>query len=788
MKVALVNAFPNLRYSAEKEFISRSISVLKKLGHDAIEVATSDEILAFDPSFVMVTHEFVAKTTPYYTVGLLWSPTQFYKNDPDRLKAIRSWDLVVPINSAIRQFANDIHFPRRHRSAVSPLNFYPSAPLTDLTACKSSDLSLAYVGVHWDGNRHDRLFRALAQVVDLHVYGPPDAWNFLPKNYRGPLPFDQNAVIQTLNRHGAALAIHKEAHIEEDTPSMRVFEACAAKCVVITDPLKPLLEIFGDSLEYIDIARKPEVVAREIAKIMHRHTVDADHRAQKLQRAGKAFASVVSLEKLFSELLDEVDQRIHSGQSLDQTDEQSDVTVILRCGSRPLSMLQRAVSSLRQQTHRPLGIIFARYAAIEGFESWLQDLQREERFIFLIDLEVPGNGVRSSAMWGGLREVKTEFFCMLDDDDELFPNHLGDLVELLKDNEAVSVAYSGVIRQEEDGKFLNDHDRFKGELGIEIHERRELFFFQDFNLDHLLRFENFIQSNTWLARRLVLTPEVLDDPMLEVQEDLYFYLLLASRYKFVFSGTASALWNWRSLSDDNTISAVTSDIWEATRERLTRRLSHIPFRGDSLGEDIVGIGRTSKLRADSNPLDQSDDCKRDWLHSAKMQSLGNRILEQARRVLPDQILTRFGIEDGSQREADYRIDFSAGRLPHFIVHSHGLSHAEPWGRWTVGSHLLLKFRQPLPRRFVLRIYGRAYESNHKKPVTIRLGEFSTAIAVSSNATIKRYDVEIQHEEISDTIILEISNPESPSKLSPGSRDHRKLGLAIARLEMFEILS
>ena len=175
MKIAFLNAFPNLSHSAEREFIQRCLSVLNKMGHVAIEVSTSDDILTFAPTFVVITHEFAAKTTPHFTVGLLWGPTQFYKNDIQRLKAIRSWDLIVPINAATRTFARDIHFPIRHSSAVSDLDFFPSSPINDIEFPDPATLSLAYVGAHWDGQRHEQLFRALADTVDLHVYGPPGA-------------------------------------------------------------------------------------------------------------------------------------------------------------------------------------------------------------------------------------------------------------------------------------------------------------------------------------------------------------------------------------------------------------------------------------------------------------------------------------------------------------------------------------------------------------------------------------------------------------------------------------
>ena len=190
MKIAIFNAFPNAEYSAEKELIRRFIDVLLRLGHEAREVFTSDEVHLFDPAFVIATHHLVPKITKYFTVGPLWDPTCFFSKDDYRLRSIRSWDLVFPINLDLKQFAVDLHFPTRHTSAVSDHFLFPSAPVVEIALPDTKKLSLAYVGVHWDGARHEQLFRALAEIVDLHVYGPPEAWSFLPSAYRGVIPFD----------------------------------------------------------------------------------------------------------------------------------------------------------------------------------------------------------------------------------------------------------------------------------------------------------------------------------------------------------------------------------------------------------------------------------------------------------------------------------------------------------------------------------------------------------------------------------------------------------------------
>jgi hypothetical protein len=433
MKISILNAFPNLSHSAEREFIQRSLVILTKAGHQAVEVITSDDIIQFDPDFVVVSHEFVPKLTHHFTVGLLWSPTQFYKNDIARIRAIRSWDLVVPINDATRHFARDIHFPMRHLSAVSDLNFYPSAPVNDLPLPDPSKLSLAYVGAHWDGRRHKDLLQALAEVVDLHVYGPPEAWKHMPAQYRGPIPFDGDSLIRTLNRHGAVLAIHKAAHVQEDTPSMRVFESCAAKCLVFTDTMPSLANIFGDAVQYVDLESNPKAVARAIAETIRKYKSAPTAFVETVRRADSIFREKASLDRLLSALLEDVERcrAAHRMSDVNGT-EGFDVTVIIRCGSRPISMIQRAVASVQNQTYKRIGIVFPRYAEIEGFGEWLQNLRASGRFLFLTDLPVRGDGVRSVAMWAGFRAVQTELFCLLDDDDELFPNHISDLVGVLR--------------------------------------------------------------------------------------------------------------------------------------------------------------------------------------------------------------------------------------------------------------------------------------------------------------------------------------------------------------------
>ncbi len=794
----MLNAFPNLRHSAEREFIERCVAVLGRLGHRACSALTSDDVIAFNPDVVIVTHEFVAKTTDHFTAGLLWSPTQFYQDDEARLKAIRSWDLVVPINAATRRLARSLHFPLRHTSAVSDLDFFPSAPRTELPLPDTSKLGLAYVGAHWDGQRHRQLLEELAKVTDLHVYGPAKTWEFLPGNYRGAIPFDGTSLVQTLNRHGIVLALHKHEHVEEETPSMRVFEACAARCAVITERMPGFVQLFGDDLHYIDRSLSPRRLARDIADIVTGYQAQPALFEQRVARLQDVFVARASLERLLTALLDDVVVRRAAARALSpglrrepdpdlvsglDADPSPEVAVIIRCGARPLAVLARAVASVAAQTHARVGLILVRFAPMEGFDAWLQSVRASGRFRFVQEVSAPGNGVRSAAWWAGLRAVHSDLqsdaFCMLDDDDEWFSDHLASLVAVLGRDAAYDVAYSGVVKQEEDGRWLNEHERFKGDLQQEVQERRALQFMDDFDLDRLLRFDNFIQSNTWLARRGVLSAEVLDDPELEVSEDVYFYLLLASRHRFRFSGRVSAIWNWRSNAGDNSMMAVSQQGWARCGARVVQRLAHLQFPGEFLGSRVVGTGRMAPqaVRSARQRHAPGDAAQRDALPKFLLRRLlkaasGQRSFLSAADPIPF-----------DPAEVVSSIDFTSGHLPPAITNVRGLSDFEGWGCWTDGPTLTLEFRTPLPLQFTLHLIGHAFESNHDLPITVAVGGHEASLKMSARLRASRYTLALHNPDGARTLVFRIPQARSPASQHARSRETRRLGIGLVRLDI-----
>jgi phosphoglycerol transferase len=188
------------------------------------------------------------------------------------------------------------------------------------------------------------------------------------------------------------------------------------------------------------------------------------------------------------------------------------------------------------------------------------------RFTSIKQIKSEATGFRSTSLWDGMRAVDGDYFCNLDDDDTIHPNHISSLTKLLHTNKDQYVAYSGCIQvQDEEGHYYQQIN-FRGPLGTLVKENRKLLFLDPFNMERMLHLENFVVSNAWLARKEVLEDKVLMDPRLIVSEDVYLYQLFLIHGDFLFSWRATANWHWRSTNWDN------STIHENYRVECNRRI------------------------------------------------------------------------------------------------------------------------------------------------------------------------------------------------------------------------
>lgn len=607
MTIALVNGFPCRPNTAEVEYIKRFITAAQRLGHQAYEVVTSDDIYACQPDFVIATHEFTPKLTPFFTVGAMWSPPSFFAGDKSRIRSILSYDGYLVGSAQVGQFIDALEYSTGVRKPRSDFLFLPTSLSTSFDAHPpSTGYGLAYIGVHWDGLRHNGLLARLEAAGRLNVYGPPGSWTDYPRSYRGTVPFDGAAVLETLARHRIALCIHKEDHRRADTPSMRLFEAAAAGCLIVADDIPFARRVLGDSAFYIDLNAPAAETADRVIEIVDWANRHPDLASAMAAQSHAILGDEYSLETTVQNCCDfvarskvqQADAHREAVRSFAGTDDVSApdsarrplVDIIVRTGGRHLSTLRRALRSIAAQTEGRYRVLLVDYKGRDDVRACAAEESTSRLEIRY--LPCPDTGLRSTALWTGLRAIEAPFFAMLDDDDTVMPTHFPALLDAARQDPAHCLYYSGVIRiEEEPGDFVNSPN-FSGPLEYDVPEQRELKFLDRFSLARLVKFDNYIQSNAWIARSSCLDERLLVDPQMVVVEDMYLYFMLLRKGSFKLNPSPTAFWHWRSSSRENSMMGVESHTWSYEGEKLLIRLDQeILSNGLSMGDTrrLLGV-------------------------------------------------------------------------------------------------------------------------------------------------------------------------------------------------------
>jgi phosphoglycerol transferase len=197
------------------------------------------------------------------------------------------------------------------------------------------------------------------------------------------------------------------------------------------------------------------------------------------------------------------------------------------------------------------------------------------RFAWIRHIVVANNGIRSTAWWAGLNAVTADFFGMLDDDDTLFPNHVASVMDCLERNPDYGLAYSGLVKVEDEPGHYVTAPQFNGPAGKVIEERREIYCLQEQSFVNFLPTRNVIGQNSWICRTSLLDREVLSDPKIEWAEDVYFTALMAGRTRFGFTAMATANWHWRSTTKDNWTLALSDRTFQVSLVRWQQRLQNL---------------------------------------------------------------------------------------------------------------------------------------------------------------------------------------------------------------------
>ena len=277
---------------------------------------------------------------------------------------------------------------------------------------------------------------------------------------------------------------------------MRLFDAAAAGCLIITDEIPFAKRVLGDSAFYLDLRRDPQENRERVLQVLRWANENREQANAMAERSHRILREEYSIETMLQRCCDfvceaKVEIAGRQNAAIKRASaalipssagalQRALVDIIVRTGERDLTLLQRALRSVAAQRAGQYRVILADYKDRQDTRALAA--AESARNLRIDHLPCADTGMRSTPLWTALAQVKAPFFAILDDDDSIMPDHLPTLLDLADRYPGHGVYYSGVVRVEEDpGDYLTAPN-FAGPLGIEVQEKRELTFLEHFNL------------------------------------------------------------------------------------------------------------------------------------------------------------------------------------------------------------------------------------------------------------------------------------------------------------------
>lgn len=345
LRIGLVHNWPGARNS-ELDIILRVIPIAEKLGHVCVIIDPMGQELTEDGQrclphirhddfdVVLNLHYLNPKLLSGISYVVNWNPLTYLTHDPITKRslpikqfnfiadAFRSHDRVLSAGSGLVDgFVNTL----RNETSVS---YLPQASLSLHTTIATpppavtappapNKAKVFYIGVNWEKLsqskdkhvRHNGLFEYLDKSNEFAFYGLREQYG-IPlwegiSSYQGELPFDGGkSIIEASRKYGITLVLSSQQHRDSELVSTRVFQACAAGTVIISDRNGFLHNYFGNHIYSFDYGDSPKETADNIlAQVKHikDNWEDAQKNALACQRI---FADKFALE-------DEIERLCH---------------------------------------------------------------------------------------------------------------------------------------------------------------------------------------------------------------------------------------------------------------------------------------------------------------------------------------------------------------------------------------------------------------------------------------------------------------------------------------------
>jgi len=552
MKIAIHNSFAD-KPCAETELSRRISLAAKNLGWEAIETSSPQEIKSFNPDFVLVMHFNTPKLYEFPTYGCMWNPPIFFdryeallkemqsysqeKKDVIKYANIFTYDGYLSSSQIVDSWLHQKLGNTTKKFLIAP--FFTSTNQTKYIPPSIQDPHLVYIGVNWDGARFKELFQLLDKQDFMEVYGPTSKWRYLKKSYKMSLPFDGVSVLNTLRNAGVGLCLHKPEHCDAETPSMRIFEIIASGAIAICGEHKFIRTVFGNNVLYVDTNASVAEQVKQVSDHIYWIKNNQEVALEMSKKAHDIFLKKYTLEKLllgiipYHQLLIKEKGFINKHTN-HQIATNKKVDIILTIHEDNLKKIRRCLDSIVAQTYPNISVILVENSEINGLSNLLKE------YIEIIDIKIVNSkytGLRITQVKDGLNNISSDYFTILNENDVIHPNHLYLLVSLLEKYEFAGVSYSSSIVN------LENPD-------ISTLPRKDLACFEDFNINKIAQFKNFVAPNSFIARSSLTSVIGIEELKLSFAEIFYLILRLSQKSIFIFSYEVTCEFDYKNKSKD----------------------------------------------------------------------------------------------------------------------------------------------------------------------------------------------------------------------------------------------
>lgn len=338
IKMAIINPWPGDMH-AEAEVVKRMHAAAQNIGMRLDTIDRFGRIIECDNAseigemingkeylFVINTHFDTHKSTDVFYYHTLWNPPElplsWDRYDVMSDNYLMNDDYLIYGSGSMYDHLKMILF-NKPRNTENASMLTASFPENKMLEPDLQDPIMFYCGMNWDvfmngTGRHDGVFKLLDETGNIKFFGPDmnESWGGIRpwkgyKCYQYPIPFDGFSILEEINKCGVCLVLSSDVHRRACAASSRVYEACAAGAVIISDDNEFVKRHFGDAALFIDYnINDPKDTFNQIMSKYEWVVKNPDKALDLVRRAQDIFRKKFALEKQISDIVRNHERRI----------------------------------------------------------------------------------------------------------------------------------------------------------------------------------------------------------------------------------------------------------------------------------------------------------------------------------------------------------------------------------------------------------------------------------------------------------------------------------------------